>query len=142
MSAARIDPAAIVASLEGAAARDGDITPRVYARLFARHPDMEPLFVRDTTGAVKGEMLARVIEAILDFIDTRAYADHLIETEVVTHEGYGVPRAVFPAFFETLAETLREILAEGWTEAMDTSWRALLAELERYVVDPGQACAP
>lgn len=136
MGPARIDPAAIVASLERAAERGGDITPRVYARLFARHPDMEPLFVRDTTGAVKGEMLARVIEAILDFIDARIYADHLIETEAITHEGYGVPRAVFPAFFETLAETLRDVLGEDWTEAMDTSWQALRAELEQYVVHP------
>lgn len=138
MAAARFDPAAITASLDRAAELGGDITVRVYANLFARYPDMRPLFVRDTTGAVKGEMLARVIEAIQDFIGARAYADHLIETEAVTHEGYGVPREIFPAFFGTLADTLREILGREWTAEIDASWRSLLAELDVHVRRAGQ----
>jgi hemoglobin-like flavoprotein len=48
-------------SFEIAAERAGDITPLVYQRLFAQHPEMEALFVRDTTGAVRGEMLAAAI---------------------------------------------------------------------------------
>ena len=133
------DPAEITASLDLAVRRGGDITPRVYARLFASHPEMEPLFVRDTTGAVKGEMLARVAEAVLDFIDARAYAHHLIQCEVLTHEGYGVPRDVFPAFFGTLADTVRDLVGPEWTDGMERSWRALLAELDWYVAHPDQS---
>ena len=59
-------------SLEIAAERGGDLTPRVYERLFAREPAMRALFWRDGNGAIKGEMLARVFEAILDFIGARA----------------------------------------------------------------------
>ena len=134
-----MDPALIIHSLELAGDRAGDITPLVYRKLFARHPEMEPLFVRDKTGAVRGEMLTRVIEAILDFIESRSYADHLIQCEVVTHEGYGVPREIFGTFFEALATTLREISSDDWTPAMDESWRQLLAELAYFVTHPDQA---
>ena len=85
------DPAlaeAIELSLEIAGERGGDLTPIVYGRLFERQPQMKVLFWRDTTDAVKGEMLMRVFEAILDFIRARQYADHLIQTEVATHAGY------------------------------------------------------
>ena len=124
------DAAAIEQSLELAGERFGDIAPQVYERLFARHPDMQPLFVRDTTGLARGEMLARVIELIFDFLGSDHYASNFVRAEVVTHEGYGVPRDVFPKFFEALATTLRELLDHDWTAAMEASWTTLLARLK------------
>jgi hemoglobin-like flavoprotein len=134
-----MDTAAIIESLELAGERGGDLTPLVYARLFADHPDMEALFVRDTNGAVKGEMLMRVIEAILDFIGGRTYASHLIQCEVVTHDGYGVPPKVFAVFFGTVAATVREVVGEAWSSEMAAAWRQLLADLDYYVTHPNQA---
>jgi hemoglobin-like flavoprotein len=132
-------PHPVEASLERVAERCGDVTPFVYARLFREQPEMEPLFRRDTTGAVKGEMLARVIEAILDFIGERRYAHHLIQCEVVTHSGYDVPPAVFGTFFAVVAATIREQLAEDWTDEFDAAWRTLLADLDYYVTHPDQS---
>jgi hemoglobin-like flavoprotein len=125
--------AAVEASLEIAAERGGDLSPRVYERLFERQPQMMALFWRDTTDAIKGEMLAKVFEAILDFIGERRYADHLIETEVVTHEGYDVPRNVFATFFGIVEEIVRETCGPDWTHAMEEAWRRLLADLDHYV---------
>ncbi len=135
------DAAAIEASLELAAERGGDLSPAVYARLFARQPQMQALFWRDTSGAIKGEMLARVFEAILDFIGERRYADHLIETEVVTHEGYEVPRGVFATFFGVVAEVVRETCAGAWTPAMAGAWARVLADLDYYVARPADLVA-
>src|SRR4029078_6630799 len=87
---------AIETSLELAAERFGDITPQVYERLFARFPEMQPLFVRDTPGLARGEMLSRAIELIFDFLGPDHYATNFVRAEVVTHEGYGVPPEVFP----------------------------------------------
>ncbi|HWA31064.1 MAG TPA: globin [Rhizomicrobium sp.] len=117
---------AIGESLELAAERAGDITPLVYDKLFARHPDMLPLFVRDKTGQVRGEMLARTIDVILDVTNGNAYGENFVRCEVVTHDGYGVPRDVFPAFFEAIADTLREILGPDWSSDMARAWTALL----------------
>ncbi|HEY4942068.1 MAG TPA: globin [Rhizomicrobium sp.] len=132
-------PHPIEASLELAAARCADLTPLVYARLFAQHPQMEALFWRDTSGAIKGEMLAKVFEAILDFIAERRYAAHLIQCEVVTHEGYDVPRETFRTFFATVAATIRDLLGPDWTTEIDGAWRKLLADLDFYVTHPDQS---
>ena len=137
METATADP--IETSLELAAERGGDLTAPVYRRLFAEHPEMEALFCRDHNDAVKGEMLARVFEAILDFAGERRYAAQLIQCEVVTHDGYGVPPDVFRVFFGTVAATLREVLGAAWTPAIDAAWTRLLTELDFYVTHPNQA---
>lgn len=129
----------ITDSFEQVAELCPDPAPRVYARLFRDHPDMEALFVRDTDGGVRGEMLTRVFEAILDFIDRGHFAATLIQCEVVTHEGYGVPPEVFGVFFVTVAQTFKEILGPAWTPAIDGAWTRLLADLDFYVTHPDQA---
>jgi hemoglobin-like flavoprotein len=137
----RTDPAdadAIELSLGIAAERGGDLTPIVYARLFERQPEMVVLFWRDTTDAIKGEMLMRVFEAILDFIRARQYADHLIQTEVVTHAGYDVPPDVFATFFGLVAEVVQQVCGPDWSPAMAQAWRRLLTDLDHYVTHPQQ----
>jgi hemoglobin-like flavoprotein len=131
--------ALIEQSLELAAERCADLTPLVYARLFCEQPQMEALFWRDKNGAIRGEMLARVFEAILDFIGERLYAHHLIQCEVVTHAGYDVPPDVFQTFFPVVAATLREVLADDWTPQIDEAWRGLLGDLDFYVQHPDQS---
>jgi len=132
---------AVAASLELAAERGGDLTARVYALLFERQPEMKALFWRDANGAIKGEMLMKVFEAILDFIGERRYADHLIQTEVVTHEGYDVPRSVFATFFAVVAETVREACGDGWTPAMEAGWKQTLVDLDHFVTVPAPVTA-
>ena len=125
--------AAVEASLDALAERDIDPTVAVYERLFSRQPDMKALFWRDADGSIKGEMLSRVFAAVLDFIGERRYAGHMIGTEMVTHEGYDVPREVFATFFGVVAETLKDLLGADWTPDMDTGWADMLADIESYV---------
>jgi hemoglobin-like flavoprotein len=129
----------ITQSFELAADVCEDLTPLVYARLFRQQPGMEAMFVRDTNGQVRGEMLARVIEAILDFVGERRYAATLIQCEVITHDGYDVPPQVFRTFFGVVAETVREVVGAGWTPAMDEAWRSLLVDLDFYVTHSDQS---
>ena len=131
--------ALITESFEIAADLCEDLTPMVYARLFREHPDMEILFWRDKNHQVKGEMLSRVISAVLDFAGERLYAATMIQCEVITHEGYDVPPDVFAVFFGTVRDTLRGLLAERWTPAMDQAWASLLIELDFYVTHPDQS---
>jgi hemoglobin-like flavoprotein len=132
----------IETTFELAAGRCEDLTPLVYERLFRQSPEMQPHFWRDTNGAIKGEMLARVIEAIFDFIGERKYANHLIQCEVVTHAGYDVPPEVFATFFGTVAETLKALLGSEWTPEIDAAWRSLLGDLDFYVKHPDQSLTP
>jgi hemoglobin-like flavoprotein len=108
----------------------GDPAPLVYARLFAKHPEMERLFVRDTNGLVRGNMLAEAISAILDFIDRDSYGGNLMRIEIVNHENLGVPPEIFPAFFTAMRDTFAEMLSSAWTREIDGAWRELLERIE------------
>lgn len=121
---------AFEASLTIAAERGGDLTPLVYARLFERLPEMEAEFWRDKSGAIKGEMLARVFEILLDLAGPRAYAQHMIGTEFITHDAYGIPRELFPTFFTVVAETVQHAAGPEWTQPMSLSWSTLLADID------------
>lgn len=119
----------IEASLGLAAERGGDLTPLVYARLFAAQPELEPLFGKDVNDAVKGEMLAQVFDTIFDFIGDRVYADHLMRSHSITHDAYNVPPAVFLSFFTVVAETVAELIGPAWHGEIAAAWDALLAEI-------------
>lgn len=128
----------IVNSLELVSQRCGDLTPLVYERLFAEYPQMKALFWRDTTGAIKGEMLAKVFEIILDFVAENHFASNMIQCEVITHSGYDVPPDVFAVFFAIVAQTIREQLGEDWTPQIDQAWNKLLRDLDFFVTHPDQ----
>lgn len=123
----------IEASLELAAERCEDLTPHVYAHVFERHPEMKPHFWRDADDAIKGEMLSRTFSAILDFVGERNYADHMILTEMVNHEGYEIPRQVFATFFGFVRDAVREVIGADWTPEFARAWDELLAEIDSYI---------
>ena len=120
-------------SLEVAAERGGDLSQAIYARLYKAFPETEPLFALDRDGGVRGAMMAHVFETIFDFIGERRYAHKFIQCEIVTHEGYGVPREAFAAFFAIVGDEVRDACAEEWTDAMAHAWKSLLKDLSRYV---------
>ena len=126
----------IVASLELAGERCEDPTPLVYRRLFAKSPEMEALFVRDTNGSIRGNMLYEVIEAILDYVGRGGYGANLIRSEIVNHENLGVPPEVFATFFVTVRDTFKDLLGADWSGETDGAWNALLADLDRITAQP------
>jgi hemoglobin-like flavoprotein len=123
----RADPLAW--SLERLADLHGDPADAVYRRLFAEHPEVEALFVLDRQGQVRGNMLANVLEALLDISGERRHGLNLILAERVNHEGLGVPPALFGRFFEIVMEATRDLLGAEWTPEIDTAWRTALSEI-------------
>lgn len=114
--------AAIIASLELVAERVGDPAPLVYGRLFAAQPEMRALFTLDRDNAVKGNMLAQLIDAMIDLAGEGHYARGLIQTEVINHSNLGVPPEVFITFVDTVIATFREALGAEWTEEFENAW--------------------
>ncbi len=129
MADRNMDVDAITESLEQVATRCGDPTAPVYGLLFARHPEMIDLFVRDTNGAVRGQMLNQAFEIILDYIGPRSFSANFIACEVINHENLGVPPDVFASFFGVMRDTFRDILGADWTPAFEKAWRDLVGEL-------------
>lgn len=126
-------------SLEIAAERGGDITEAVYERLFNAHPETRPMFWRDSDGSIRGEMLARVLEALLDFAGPRRYAHSLIQCEVIRHANeMETPPDLFGRFFGVIAHVVREAIGSEWTEQTEAAWGRLLSDLDYYVRHPDQ----
>ena len=124
-----MDAETITRSLELVAER-GDPTTLVYARVFAQCPEMEALFVRDVNGSVRGNMLAEVITALLDFVGADSYGGNLMRAEIVNHEHLGVPPRQFAAFFVALRDVFTEVLGADWTPDIDTAWAELLVRID------------
>lgn len=121
------DPDILAASLEAVAERVGDPAALVYGRLFSRFPEMEALFVRDVTGAVRGEMLAMTFQCLM--ARHGGFEDNMVRAERMNHDGFGVPAEAFLSFFPILKETCQEVLGEGWTPEVEAAWRARLTEI-------------
>jgi len=45
----------------------------------------------------------------------------------------GTPRELFAAFFGVIAQTLREVLGDDWSDEIDAAWRKLLGDIESLV---------
>ena len=121
-------------SFEIAAERCEDLTPLVYRRLAAEHPETQTMFRSEGSELVKGSMLAMAIEAILDFAGERSGKFRMIECEVTSHDAYGTPRELFVAFFVVIRDTLREVLGHEWSRDIDAAWERLLSEIDIFAV--------
>ena len=63
---------ALIDSLELLSERAGDVTDEVYARLFARYPELEAMFSMDTDGGVRGSMLMQAFDCLMDLSEGKA----------------------------------------------------------------------
>jgi hypothetical protein len=122
--------AALEASLELAVTRSGDPQAAIYARLFALHPGIEAEFWRDTSGRIRGEMLNRSFEMCLDLASPHApdggWGGAFLGTEAVTHDSYGIPRAVFSDFLPIVAGVIRDQCGAGYSAEMASAWAIVL----------------
>ena len=107
-------------SLERLAEQVGDPTGPIYARLFAEFPETEERFWRDTSGAIKAEMLTMVFNCLMH--PGGPYQANLVRAERVNHDGFGTPNEVFNRFFWIVMETCRELLGADWTPAFEQAW--------------------
>ena len=123
----------IMESLACVAQACEDPTSLVYARLFAQHPEMEPLFIMDRQDEAKGHMLFEVIECIIDFIGPRYTSEGLMTSELINHQQIGVPADIFESFFTTVRDTFKDLLAGNWTPDYDHAWDKLLLELSTVI---------
>ena len=120
--------AIVMESLERVADKAGDPAPLVYERLFAAQPEMRALFSLDRNDAIKGNMLAQLIDCMIDLSEEGHYARGLIRAEMVNHGNLGVPPEVFITFVDTVIATFRDVLGEDWSKEFDEAWSGLARE--------------
>lgn len=135
-------PAALIeAGLEAVVARLGDPAPAVYERLFERMPEARGLFVRDVSGGVRGEMLQRAIEAMLDLVGEASWGAGLLASERVSHEGLGAAPGRFEAPYDAMHEVFREAAGDAWTGDIEAARRSARDAVSRAIGRPPPGAA-
>ena len=125
----------IAQSFDWLAERDIDPAPAIYARVFAAHPEMEALFIFDSDGSVRANMMYRAFETVLDIGATNSYGTNFVGCEVVNHVNLGVPAGVFVDFYAIMRDVVREAIGEDWTPDMEAAWRGVIARIGQTAAD-------
>jgi serine/threonine protein kinase/pimeloyl-ACP methyl ester carboxylesterase len=140
------DAAQITASFARIAPRAGEFCARVYDRLFASHPELQPLF-RTEMAAQRRKLLGALV-AIVDSLLAPERLIPLLEDLGRRHAAYGIRPDDFDAvgeallgaideFDDQLAEADRAAWARAYARIAQAMQRGLVAE--RMTVPPGAA---
>jgi hemoglobin-like flavoprotein len=121
-----IDPEILRTTLEDVLAMDDTFPRRFYELLFERHPEVKPLFVRSTPGALR-KMFAQKLCALVDHVSDAAWLDRELGKLSAAHERYGVTLAMYPWVGDALIDTLREALGPAFTPSVERNWREAYA---------------
>jgi hemoglobin-like flavoprotein len=107
---------------------------RFYARLFARHPELESLFKQNSRGA-QSKMFAQKLTAIVDNLDDPEWLRRELGAIARSHAGYGVTPEMYVPVGEALIATVREACAESWSPEAEAAWRTAYAALTQAILD-------
>ncbi|MEQ1569051.1 MAG: globin domain-containing protein [Myxococcota bacterium] len=116
-----IDPALLRDSVALAASREPVITRRFYEVLFARYPQVRPLFSHNAPERQQ-QMLQGALLAVLDHLEDPHWLSSTLGALGATHKSYGVTDDMYPMVGECLIATLAELCGDQWTPAHEASW--------------------
>ncbi len=122
------DIALLRETLELTLALDDTFPVRFYQRLFAAHPEVRPLFHRNSPGA-QNKMFAQKLTAVIDHLDDPDWLARELPSLAANHVRYGVTPAMYPWVGEALIATLREACGERWTPEAEREWTEAYASL-------------
>jgi hemoglobin-like flavoprotein len=114
--------------------RHPDITPRFYEILFARYPQVQPLFSRRAP-ELQQKMLQEAIVAAVQHADDPTWITSNLRGMGVTHQSYGVTVEMYDWVGECLLATLAELAGEQWTPAVAKAWTDTYGALASTMLD-------
>jgi hemoglobin-like flavoprotein len=101
--------------------RAPNVTHRFYDHLFERHPDLRPLFGKNSRGKQE-EMLAQALVAVVDHLEDAPWLESTLKALGRKHVDYGVTDAMYDQVGDALLVTLGEVAAEAWTPELKQAW--------------------
>jgi len=116
-----LDVTALRASFELVVTRAPDLTSRFYEVLFARYPQAQALFGRNTRRA-QADMLATALAAVLDHLEDAPWLSRTLGALGEKHVGYGVTEEMYGWVGDALLATLAEVAGAEWTPALAKAW--------------------
>ena len=121
-------------TLELTLAADDSFPKRFYDRLFARHPEVIPMFHRNSPGAQR-KMFAQKLTMIVDHVEDPEWLARELRAVAESHVKYGVRPDMYAWIGEALIETLRDACDSDWSEAAEKAWRDAYARIVRAIFE-------
>ncbi|MDL9936766.1 globin domain-containing protein [Gordonia sp. ABSL1-1] len=103
---------------------DDGLTVRFYDKLFELHPEVAPMFGRDTRQ--QASMLRTAVISVLDHLDDAAWLTSTLGSLGRRHADWGVTEPMYGIVAEVLVATMAEIGADAWTDEMSEAWTQAL----------------
>ena len=116
-----LNTAVLRQSLEIIIERQPQFTPRFYEILFARYPQVKPLFGKNSSEN-QAKMLQESIVAVMDHVEDASWLASTLGAIGVKHLSYGVEDKMYPWVGECLIATLAEISGSAWTPEVNDAW--------------------
>jgi hemoglobin-like flavoprotein len=120
-------------TLELTLASDDSFPKRFYDRLFAQHPEVIPMFYRNSPGAQR-KLFAQKLMMIVDHVEDPEWLARELSEVAASHAKYGVTRDMYAWVGEALIETLREACAADWSPAAEQAWKSAYARIAEAVL--------
>jgi hemoglobin-like flavoprotein len=116
-----LNVAVLRSSLEIVVERQPEFTPRFYEILFARFPQVQSLFGKNSRDN-QAKMLQESIVAVMDHVEDAAWLTSTLGAMGAKHLSYGVEDHMYPWVGECLIATLGEIAGDAWTPEVRDAW--------------------
>ncbi len=101
--------------------REPELTLRFYEILFARYPQVQPLFGRNAR-ANQAQMLQSAIAAVVERLEDANWLTETLTAMGRKHVDYGVTDEMYDWVGASLLATLAEVAGPAWTPRLEAAW--------------------
>ncbi len=117
---------AMLASLELAAEKSGDIAPAIYDRYFERCPDSRAIMFH-TDEYMRGRMLGEVFRLFMSegVAEEREY----LAFETTNHRAYGAAPHMYENVLLAVRDVVQNVLGDDFTAEVNAAWERRVSEL-------------
>jgi hemoglobin-like flavoprotein len=101
--------------------RSPQLTTRFYEILFARYPQVKPLFGRNTT-THQAQMLTSALCAVIEHLEDAPWLTETLGAMGKKHIDYGVTDEMYDYVGASLLAALAEAAGPDWTPELQEAW--------------------
>jgi hemoglobin-like flavoprotein len=108
--------------------RSPDLAHGFYVILFARYPQVQPLFSRSARDKQE-KMLTQALVAVMDHLEDAPWLETQLMALGARHAEYGVADEMYAWVGECLVAALKAVAGDDWTPRIEQAWTDAFAAI-------------